>query len=147
PVSLRLFQPAGRALLEGISQAWREVFPSDLSASSDLAIVSRVIEARSVVRVVMTFSGTASGRIQIYARPEMLVKRPTELAAFKATAQRIANALANVPVDVVVELGTLRMRLREMKKLDKGSTFTLQGFVDSRVPVYCAGVLKAWARP
>jgi Type III flagellar switch regulator (C-ring) FliN C-term len=23
----------------------------------------------------------------------------------------------------------------------------LRGFVDSRVPVYCEGVLKAWARP
>jgi flagellar motor switch/type III secretory pathway protein FliN len=147
PVSLRLFQPAGKAVLDSITAAWREVFPSELSASSDIAIVSRLIEARSVVRVVMTFSGTASGRIQVYARPDILVPRPTELAAFKATAQRIANALANVPVDIVVELGTLRMRLKELRKLDKGATYTLNGFVDSRVPVYCAGVLKAWARP
>ena len=28
-----------------------------------------------------------------------------------------------------------------------GSTFTLQGFVDSRVPVYIGGALKAWAKP
>ena len=25
--------------------------------------------------------------------------------------------------------------------------FALQGFVDSRVPVYCGGALKAWAKP
>ena len=39
------------------------------------------------------------------------------------------------------------MKLNELRRLVKGSQFTLQGFVDSRVPVYCGGVLKAWARP
>jgi flagellar motor switch/type III secretory pathway protein FliN len=146
-VALRLFQPAGRSLLDALAVAWREVFPSELEASTDLAIVSRVITARTVVRVVMTFSGAVAGRIQLYTIPEGLVPRPSALAAFKATAQRIANALANVPVEVIVELGTLRMPLRELRRLEPNATFTLQGFVDSRVPVYCGGVLKAWARP
>lgn len=145
--SLRLFQPTGRALLDAWSSSWREVFTTDLAASSDLGIVSRLIESRSVVRVTLTFSGAISGRVAVYARPEVLVPRPTALAAFKANALRIATALANVPVEVVVELGTLRMRLRELRRIDPGQTFTLQGFVDSRVPVYCGGVLKAWARP
>ncbi|MEO8698630.1 MAG: FliM/FliN family flagellar motor switch protein [Kofleriaceae bacterium] len=146
-VSLRLFQPTGKSLLDAIVAGWREVFPSELTVSTDIALVSRLIEARSVVRVALVFSGSVSGRVQIYARPEVLVARPSALAAFKANALRIASALANVPVEIVVELGTLRMQLRELGKLDKGATFTLQGFVDSRVPVYCEGVLKAWARP
>jgi hypothetical protein len=146
-LSLRLFQPAGKALVDGCVTAWGEVFPSELEASGDLDIVARLIEARSVVRIALQFSGGVSGRIQIYARPEGLVARPGALAAFRADRQRIANALSHVPVEVVVELGTLRMRLRELKRLERGGTFTLQGFVDSRVPVYCGGVLKAWARP
>jgi flagellar motor switch/type III secretory pathway protein FliN len=146
-VSLRLFQPTGRALLESWSTAWREVLPSELAPSSDLGIVSRVLEARSVIRVALAFSGAVSGRVQVYARPEVLMARPAQLAAFKASARRVANALANVPVELVVELGTLRMRLHELRRLERGATFTLQGFVDSRVPVYCEGVLKAWARP
>lgn len=146
-VSLRLFQPAGRSVLDSWVSAWREVFASELAVSSDLGIVSRLIESRTVVRVALMFAGSVSGRIQIYARPEILVPRPSALAAFKANALRIANALSNVPVEVVVELGTLRMRLRELRRLDPGTTLTLQGFVDSRVPVYCEGVLKAWARP
>lgn len=146
-LSLRLFQPAGKALVDGCAAAWAEVFPSTLAPSGDLEMVSRLIESRSVVRIAMQFSGGVSGRIQIYARPEGLVARPGALAAFRADRQRIANALSHVPVEVVVELGTLRMRLREVRRLDKGATFTLQGFVDSRVPVYCGGVLKAWARP
>lgn len=146
-LSLRLFQPAGKSLVDGCTAAWAEVFPSKLEPSGDLGIVSRLIEARSVVRIAMQFSGGVGGRIQIYARPEGLVARPGALAAFRADRLRIANALSHVPVEVTVELGTLRMRLRELRRLERGATFTLQGFVDSRVPVYCGGVLKAWARP
>jgi flagellar motor switch/type III secretory pathway protein FliN len=146
-VSLRLFQPAGRALIDSFAIAWREVFPSDVVPSSDLAIVSSLIEAQTVIRIALTFGGSTSGRVQLYARPEFLVSRPVALAAVRATAQRIANALANVEVEVIVELGTLRIPLSHLRRLEHGATFTLQGFVDSRVPVYCGGALKAWAKP
>jgi hypothetical protein len=147
PVALRLFQPAGRSMLDSLAVAWREVFPSELEATTDLAIVSRMIDARTVVRIALAFSGAVTGRIQLYTLPGALVPRPGALAAFKANAMRIANALSTVPVEVIVELGTLRMKLRELRRMEPGATFTLQGFVDSRVPVYCGGVLKAWARP
>ena len=75
------------------------------------------------------------------------MSRPTALAAYQGDALLVANALSNVPVEVVVELGTLQLRLSQLRKLEHGATFTLQGFVDSLVPVYCGGVLKAWARP
>jgi flagellar motor switch/type III secretory pathway protein FliN len=145
--SLRLFQPAGRAMLDSFAIAWREVFPSDLLPSSDLSIVSALIHAQTVIRMALSFTGSVSGRVQLYARPEFLVSRPVAPAAFKASAHRIASALANVEVEVVVELGTLRMQLRQLRKLEPGATFTLSGFVDSRVPVYCGGALKAWAKP
>ena len=146
-LSLRLFQPAGKSITDACISSWAEVFSSELLPSSDLGIVARLLEARSVVRVALQFSGGVTGRIQIYARPEGLIARPGALAAFRANAQKIASALGNVQVEVVVELGTLRMKLNELRRLVKGSQFTLQGFVDSRVPVYCGGVLKAWARP
>lgn len=147
PVSLRLFQPAGRAMLESFGAAWREVFASDLTPSSDLGIVSSLINAQTVVRVALTFGGSVNGRVQLYTRPEVMIQRPAALAAIKANARMIANALANVPVEIVVELGTLRMPLRQLRHLEHGATFTLSGFVDSRVPVYCGGALKAWAKP
>jgi flagellar motor switch/type III secretory pathway protein FliN len=146
-VSLRLFQPAGRAMVESVATAWHEVFQSDLATSSDLAIVSRLITSQTVVRVALTFAGAVSGRVQLYARPECLVPRPAELAAYKASAVVVANTLANVPIEVIVELGTLRMSLSELRRLEHGATFALHGFVDSRVPVYCGGALKAWAKP
>jgi flagellar motor switch/type III secretory pathway protein FliN len=146
-VSLRLFQPAGRAMIDSFGAAWREVFASDLAASSDLAIVAALINAQTVVRVALTFGGSVSGRVQLYARPEALIQRPAALAAIKANARLIANALANVPVEVVVELGTLRMPLKQLRRIEHGATFTLQGFVDSLVPIYCGGALKAWGRP
>jgi flagellar motor switch/type III secretory pathway protein FliN len=146
-VSLRLFQPAGRAMLDSFALAWREVFTSDLLPSSDLTIVSSLIGAQTVVRMALAFSGAVNGRVQIYARPEFLVPRPVAPTAVKATAQRIASCLANVEVEIVVELGTLRMQLQQLRRLERGATFTLSGFVDSRVPVYCGGALKAWAKP
>lgn len=146
-VSLRLFQPAGRALLDSFGVAWREVFTSSIVASSDLTIVSSLIEAQTVIRMALSFGGSTSGRVQLYARPEFLVPRPQALAAVRANAERVASALANVEVEVVVELGTLRLPLSALRKLAPGSTFTLQNFVDSRVPVYCGGALKAWAKP
>lgn len=146
-VSLRLFQPAGRALLDSFGAAWKEVFTSAIVPSSDLAIVQSLIDAQTVIRIALSFGGATTGRVQLYARPEFLVPRPIALAAIRANAQRVASALANVEVEIVVELGTVRMPLSHLRRLERGSTFTLQGFVDSRVPVYCGGALKAWAKP
>ena len=146
-VSLRLFEPAGKSMVDSLGSAWRDVFDRPLTTSTNLDVVARLIEARYVVRVAMTFAGAASGRISLYAKPELLIGRPAALAAIKANAQIVANALANVPVEVVVELGTLQLPLAALRKLDPGATFTLPGFVDSRVPVFCEGALKAWAKP
>ncbi len=146
-VALKLFQPTGKALTESFATAWRETMPVELTPSSDIAIVARAIAAQTIIRVALAFSGAVSGRVQLYAKPEMVIARPAALAAIKANAIAIANALSNVPIEVVVELGTLRMPLGELRKMQRGAMFTLQGFVDSRVPVYCGGALKAWARP
>lgn len=146
-VALRLFEPTGKAMSDSWVQAWHDHFGASLSPSSDVGIVSRLIESRTVVRVALMFGGDVAGRGAVYCRPEILAPRPAALAAFKANSERIANALANVPVEIVVELGTIRLRLRELRNLAPGAQFTLRGFVDSRVPVYCEGVLKAWARP
>lgn len=146
-ISLRLFQPVGRTLVESLAPSWQEIFDNELIPSGDLAIVQRLIEARLVVRVTLAFSGAVGGRVQIYARPEALLPKPAALAAIKAKSLSVANALMNVPVEVVVELGSLRMPLGKIRSLERGSIHVLPKFVDSRVPVYVAGVLKAWAKP
>lgn len=146
-VSLRLFAPAGRSIVDALAVSWREVFDGALASSQDLAIVQRMIDARSVVRVALAFAGGLAGRIVLYAHPAAIVSRPQALAAHKANITLIANALANVSVEIKVELGTLRLPLGELKNLKPGVTHVLPRFVDSRVPVFCEGVLKAWARP
>ena len=72
-VSLRLFEPAGKAMVDSLNGAWREVFDRPLQSSTDLNILARLIDARYVVRVAMTFAGAVMGRLAIYARPEMLI--------------------------------------------------------------------------
>lgn len=146
-ISIRLFQPIGRQLFETWCMQWQETFDAELQPSTELAIVQRLIEANTVVRVTIAFSGAVAGRIQVYVRPEVLVPKPAALAAIKAKAMSVANALSYVPVELVVELGTLRMPLGKIRQLEHGSTHALPKFVDSRVPVYCGGVLKAWGKP
>lgn len=146
-ISLRLFQPVGRTLFESLGPSWQEIYDNELLPSGDISIVQRLIEARTTVRVTLSFSGAVAGRVQIYALPEALVPKQAALAAIKAKTQSVASALSNVPVDLVAELGTLRMSLGKIRSLERGSTHVLPSFVDSRVPVYVAGVLKAWAKP
>lgn len=146
-IALRLFEPAGKTALESWCAAWREAFDKPCAASSDLSIISKLIDSRSIIRVATTFSGAISGRFCCYARPEALITQPTALAAVKANAARIANVLSNVPVELVAELGTLRLPLSALRRLDSTTTYTLPGFVDSHVPVFCGDVLKAWAKP
>lgn len=146
-ISLRLFAPVGRALFDSLGPAWQEIFDSELVANNDLGIVARLLEAHTAVRITIAFSGSISGRVQIYARPETLLSKPAALAAIKAKALSVANALSIVPVELVVELGTLRMSLGKIRALERGVTHVLPNFVDSRVPVYVAGVLKAWGKP
>lgn len=146
-VSLRLFEPVGKALLESFVQAWKDTFDQTIAPSTDVAIASRIVDARTLVRATLTFSDEVGGRIAIYARPESLVRRTNALAAHRANAEVILSALGNVKVDVVVELGALQMTLAELRNLEPGRTHPLPQFVDSRVPVFCGGVLKAWGRP
>jgi flagellar motor switch/type III secretory pathway protein FliN len=147
PISIRLFQPIGRQLFETWCAQWQEAFDAELQPSTELGIVQRLIEANTVVRVTIAFSGALAGKVVVYVRPEVLLPKPAALAAVKAKALSVANALSNVPVEVVVELGTLRLPLNKIRKLERGGTHALPKFVDSRVPVYCGGVLKAWGKP
>jgi flagellar motor switch/type III secretory pathway protein FliN len=146
-ISVRLFQPIGRQLFETWCAQWQEAFDAELQPSTEIAIVQRLIEASTVVRVTIAFSGAVAGRVQVYVRPDVLVPKPAVLAAIKAKAMSVANALSYVPVELVVELGTLRLPLGKIRSLERGGTHPLPNFVDSRVPVYCGGVLKAWGRP
>ncbi|HEY1812739.1 MAG TPA: FliM/FliN family flagellar motor C-terminal domain-containing protein [Kofleriaceae bacterium] len=146
-ISVRLFQPIGRQLFETWCTQWQEAFDAELQPSAELGIVQRILDASTVVRVSIAFSGAVAGRVQVYVRPEVLVPKPAALAAIKAKALSVANALAYVPVEIVVELGTLRMPLGKIRLLERGGTHPLPSFVDSRVPVYCGGVLKAWGKP
>ena len=146
-ISLRLFAPVGRALFDSLGPAWQEMFDSELVANNDLGIIARLLEATTAVRITVAFSGSVTGRVQIYARPEALLPKPAALAAIKAKTVSVANALSTVPVEVVVDLGTLRLSLGKIRALEPGITHILPNFVDSRVPVYCAGVLKAWGKP
>jgi flagellar motor switch/type III secretory pathway protein FliN len=55
--------------------------------------------------------------------------------------------LAEVPVEVTVQLGTLRIAFEQLRRLQPGTSFALPTFIDARVPIFVGGVLKAWGTP
>jgi hypothetical protein len=144
---LRLFKPAGQAIAASIGNKLTELLDRPIQETSDTAVIDRIIEARGVVRVAAVFGGDLGGQINIYARPETLVAPAAILPAARAEQAVIANAMANVPVEVVVELGTVQLPLSALRNLDPTITHALPGFVDSRIPLFCGGALKAWVRP
>jgi flagellar motor switch/type III secretory pathway protein FliN len=131
---LRLFKPAGQAIASTLAGKLKELLERPIAESSEPAIVTRLVEARGVIRVAVVFGGDISGQINIYARPETLVPTPPALPA-------------NVPVELVVELGSVQIPLSALRTLDPSVVHALPGFIDSRVPLYCGGALKAWVRP
>lgn len=146
-LSLKLFEPVGKAIVDSFTACWHDSFDESITATKDVAVIQRLVEARSIIRATLQLSDAVGGRIVIYARPECFLKRPVPLAANKAKPDAVATALSNVTVELVVELGSLRMTLGELSDMQLGEQHTLPQFVDSRVPVFCEGVLKAWAKP
>jgi flagellar motor switch/type III secretory pathway protein FliN len=146
--AIRLFEPTGRAIASSWELTWRAVDERALAASDDPARALEAMHALpALVRLTLELSGDLSGRIVLFVPPAMLIHGERALEAHRADARGIGRALADVPVDVIVELGTFPLSLHALATLRPGATFALPTFVDSSVPVRCGGALKAWAKP
>ncbi len=139
--------PAARCSTAWSARVARGVRPASSSPSNaDLAIVAapdRGADRRARRR--SRSPGSVAGRVQIYARPESLLARPPRSP--RSRRRRVGRRRARQRPD----RGRRRARhpahaaqeaAHAPARLDARSQF-----VDSRVPVYCAGVLKAWGKP
>jgi flagellar motor switch/type III secretory pathway protein FliN len=147
-LALRLFAPTGRAVVDTLLGTWKDatgIAPESL-AKPDGAL-ERLTDDTVLVRATVAMTGDVGGQIVIYAPPAAVLPRPAQIAAIAADRAAIANALGHVPVELHVELGHLRLGLAQLRALKPGETFTLPNFVDTPVPLYCGGVIKAFGKP
>lgn len=145
PAALRLFEPTGCAVMESWRATWKSPARRDLHPSRDPAAIAKVVAHPELLRIALAWSGSVTGRCTLYVVPAALLPQP---ASWGAPEPRAAlERLADVPVELRVELGTLQLALDQLRHLQPGACFALPTFVDSRVPVYVGGVLKAWGTP
>jgi flagellar motor switch protein FliM len=148
-------------MAEAMSVAWADVLPfrpEVLRFESDPRMA--VIAPASDVAILCPFelTGTLSGRLQVvipYAAVEpakKLLASPPRLgggssdgdARFSAA---LARELAEVEVEVRVEIGRRTLNLSELMGLDVGQVLTLNTNESAPLPVYVEGRLKATGSP
>jgi flagellar motor switch/type III secretory pathway protein FliN len=147
-LALRLFRTTGTALVELVARSWRERHDEVLAAETlGLDTPHPMFEDGLLLGATIMLSGNVSGQIRLFARPETLLPPVVALAANRPDAATVATALGTVPIELRVELGAIRIRLSQLRRLAVGTTLTLPTFVDTPVPVYCGNVIKAWGKP
>ena len=149
--TLKIFQPVGEALAAALADAWREEQTTTVTrdARPDKIEAARraLLEADVVVALTMQVSGASGGRLRLLARPATLVRPPPPIEAVAVAPGALETALGRVPVDLKVELGRMRLTMREFENLKVGTILTLPQFVDDPLPIFCGGVVKACGRP
>jgi flagellar motor switch protein FliM len=148
-------------MAEAMSVAWADVLPfrpEVLRFESDPRMA--VIAPASDVAILCPFelTGTLSGRLQVvipYAAVEpakKLLASPPRLgggnsdgdARFSAA---LARELAEVQVELRVEIGRRTLNLSELMGLEAGAVLTLSSNESAPLPVYVEGRLKAMGSP
>jgi flagellar motor switch protein FliM len=148
--AMRVFSPVGEALVGALAEAWSQEqrCPVDVIADNSKGETWRrgLNDTDLVVVVTIMVSGAASGSIRLIARPETLVVPPVPVEAIAPPPGAIDKALGGVPIEVLVELGRVRMSMGEFKDLQPGTVLVLHQFIDDLIPVRCAGIVKAFGK-
>jgi flagellar motor switch protein FliM len=148
--SLRLFERPGAIICESLATAWREEQSLDLRADCDPARVEKwrreMGDDDVIVVVTLSVGEPTAGVVRLIARPETLVVPPAPFESIPAPRGAIEEALGCVPIEVRVELGTIRISMAELARLQPGTLIPLHKFVDDPLPVSLAGKVKAHGR-
>jgi flagellar motor switch protein FliM len=147
---------AQTALVGRVTRGLVEDFAEAVRAEVGIALTLEV--AHSVARgdereanfpdglsVDCVFEGIAGGaRISIAIGAEALesAARDNDAPAAQAGDPRMAEAMCDVPVEVIAELGSVRLGLRRVLSLQVGQVLRLETAVDDPVSVRIAGVAK-----
>jgi flagellar motor switch protein FliM len=142
-----------RALAEGFAEAVRAEVGIELTIEVQHSIArgdEREASFADGLSVDCLFDGIAGGaRIAIAIGAEALesAARENEPPTAQAGDPRMAEAVCEVPVEVICELGSVRLGLRRVLSLQVGQVLRLDTAVDDPVSVRIGGVKKFVAVP
>ena len=148
------FTFAQRALMSRVADGVMAALSDTLSARTGLRLVrlaSRSADALGEsTRVVCTcLIGTdgAEGRLILALEKDALLQQGVSTQPKEGADPRVVAALAEVEVDVVVELGRIRMPLGSVPRLAVGDMLSIDLPIDGEVRVVAEGRTVAFGRP
>ena len=150
PTSLRVFAPVGDAIVVALASAWNDEQSAEVVSAGGAQAADawrrELGDGDLVVVLTLEVKGAVSGVIRLIARPELLVQPAAVVEAVPAPPGAIEEALGEVPVEMRVELGRLRMSMADLAALKPGTVLPMSKFIDDPLPVRVGGRLKAWGR-
>jgi flagellar motor switch/type III secretory pathway protein FliN len=148
--SLSVFGRAGETIIGALATAWHEeqsVHIHTRSASESDRLRREILAKDSLLVLTIEITGLANGRLRLIAHPETIAApMPVERHTAPSTAI-VARALAEVPVELRVDLGSTKLTIAEITALQPGALLTLEKPVDALLAVRASNVVLAYGRP
>lgn len=130
-------------LTAGAMRAFSEVFGSELESSLEVREGADGAPYVDSVPIAFDFeiaSGAHRGRIVFLVEKEALLARSEVIEAAPTTCDpEVASTLRNVELELVAELGRVRMTLHDVAQLAVGDMLNLSARVDGQVRVHTSG--------
>ncbi len=148
------FTFAQRALMSRVADGVMAAFSDAFVARTGLRLArlasrsaDAIGESTRVVCTCLVGEEGAEGRLLLCLEKDALLQQVVSHAPKEGADPRVVRTLEDVEVDVVVELGRLRMPLSDLPKLAVGNTLAIDLAVDGEVRVVVAHETIAYGRP
>lgn len=130
-------------LTAGAMRAFSDVFSVELESTLEVREGAEAGPYVDSVPIAFTFeiaSGSHGGRIVFLVEKEALLARSEVIETAPLTCDpEVASALRNVELELVAELGRVRMKLHDVVQLGVGDMLNLSARVDGQVRVHTSG--------
>jgi flagellar motor switch/type III secretory pathway protein FliN len=150
PTTLLLFERIGEVIAGALTDTWRADRGEKLEARADQDWAERLrlnlIEADALLALTLTVASPWPGRVQILLPPAAMNAPPAPIRLQNRSTE-VAAILAEVPIEVRVELGRVILSVHQLEALEVGQVLTLDRSSEELLPLECAGVVKAFGRP
>lgn len=147
PVAKKIFGKGGKMVVASLIDVFREEDHRPVEVLETAAASERrwrqLSETDPIIVTTLKSEGPVAGTIRVIGTPEaFLAPEPVHVAP-EVPREAIAEVLAGVCVELIVELGGASIPMREVKSLTAGTLIKLDRSMTEPVPVRCGGVVKA----
>lgn len=145
--TLRVFGKIGHQIVVGLVRALQQEQggePKSVPPPKSAETWTPFADELPVIMVRLSVTGDVEGTVRFVSPPDALAV-PRQLPNAPQTDPALARAvLADVPVELSVELGSTTMRAQEFSSLEPGAVLSLDSLIGDPLPVRVGGRLHAF---